>query len=171
MINRNINGEQNKVIINSNDVNVLNIDICGDNNTIILEEGIVVKGILSLKIEGNNCKISIGKYSSFEGTEISIAVDNICVSIGEDCMFARDTLLLASDFHSIFDLNSGQRTNSSKNIDVKNHVWIASRVIILKGTAVGNNSIIGAGSVVHGSFDNNCVISGNPSEIFCQKKL
>lgn len=164
MINKTIDGKNNSLNIKSNKINNLNIDIVGDNNDIVIEEDVVVKGLLGLKIEGNNCKILINKNTTFEGSEIDLAEDNVNVLIGEDCMFARETLLLASDFHSIFDLKTGQRTNSAKNIILGNHTWIATRSIILKGTIVGNNSIIGAGSVVHGKFDNNSIISGNPAK-------
>lgn len=37
--------------------------------------------------------------------------------------------------------------------------------IILKGTVIGNNCVIGAGSVVHGKFEDNCVIAGNPAKV------
>ena len=36
---------------------------------------------------------------------------------------------------------------------------------ILKGTIIGNNSIVSAGSVVKGHFPDNCIIQGNPATI------
>ena len=36
--------------------------------------------------------------------------------------------------------------------------------IILKGTIIGHNSIVGAGSVVSGKFKSNSIICGNPAE-------
>lgn len=35
------------------------------------------------------------------------------------------------------------------------------------GTQLGNNVIVGAGSVVHGKFPDNVVIAGNPAKIIC----
>ena len=37
--------------------------------------------------------------------------------------------------------------------------------IILKGTTLGDNCIVGAGSVVHGDFPSNSMIAGNPARI------
>lgn len=39
--------------------------------------------------------------------------------------------------------------------------------IILCGTQIGNNVIIGANSVVSGEYPDDCVIAGNPAKIIC----
>lgn len=41
--------------------------------------------------------------------------------------------------------------------------------IILKGTTLGENCIVGAGSVVSGNFPDNVVIAGNPARILKYK--
>ena len=43
--------------------------------------------------------------------------------------------------------------------------FIGMNSIILKGTTLGNNVIVGAGSVVHGKFPDNVIIAGNPAKI------
>jgi acetyltransferase-like isoleucine patch superfamily enzyme len=44
-----------------------------------------------------------------------------------------------------------------------NNVWIGGNVIILKGTRIGDNSVISAGSVVSGRIPKNQVWGGNPA--------
>ena len=43
--------------------------------------------------------------------------------------------------------------------------WIAAGVIVLPGVVLGDNILVGAGSVVTKSFNGNCVIAGNPAKI------
>lgn len=45
------------------------------------------------------------------------------------------------------------------------NVFIGCNCIILKGTKLGDNCIVGAGSVVHGEFPEGCVLAGNPARI------
>lgn len=45
------------------------------------------------------------------------------------------------------------------------NVWIASRAIILAGVEIGDNSIVGAGSVVTKSVPPDVVVAGNPARI------
>lgn len=47
------------------------------------------------------------------------------------------------------------------------NVFVGMRAIILMGTHIGNNVVIGAGSVVSGFFPDNVVIAGNPAKVIC----
>ncbi|MDN5091633.1 hypothetical protein [Aliarcobacter butzleri] len=47
---------------------------------------------------------------------------------------------------------------------LRNNCWIAN-VVIMPEVSIGNNVIIGAGSIVTKSFPSNCVIAGNPAKI------
>jgi acetyltransferase-like isoleucine patch superfamily enzyme len=50
-------------------------------------------------------------------------------------------------------------------IVIGNNVMIGRNCIFLPNTTVGNNCIIGAGSVVRGKFPDNSVIIGNPAQV------
>lgn len=93
---------------------------------------------------------------------ISIAEDSNTVTIGRDCMISSGVSIIASDFHSVIDLNTGKRINYASGVSIVEHVWIGLNAIILKNSVIDNNVIIGAGPVVRGEFEQNCVISGNP---------
>ena len=58
------------------------------------------------------------------------------------------------------------RTNVDKEIRMGNHVWVASNVKVLKGSAIGNNNIIAAGTILTKPIKgNNMIIGGNPAKI------
>lgn len=48
---------------------------------------------------------------------------------------------------------------------IGDNVWIGWGSIILKGTVIGNNCVVGAGSLVAGKFPDNVVIASNPGKI------
>lgn len=53
----------------------------------------------------------------------------------------------------------------AKPIKVGNNVWIGGNVIVLPGVEIGDNSVIGAGSVVTKSIPSNVVAVGNPCKV------
>ena len=77
-------------------------------------------------------------------------------------MIASDVVITDSDWHGIYD-----RTDYVAKplpVTIAKNVWIGERSIILKGTEIGENSIIGAGSVVSGKVPANVVYAGNPAK-------
>lgn len=87
------------------------------------------------------------------------------IRIGKDCMFSKGINLYTSDMHSILD-SSSKVINKGSNIEIGDHVWVGLNAMILKGSAILHNSIIGAGSVVTKKFtESNVVIAGNPAQI------
>ncbi|MBR2669802.1 MAG: transferase [Solobacterium sp.] len=56
--------------------------------------------------------------------------------------------------------------NHAKDIVINNHVWIGMRSLILKGTLIKNNCVVGAGSICNKDYEkDNCMIAGNPAKI------
>lgn len=52
-------------------------------------------------------------------------------------------------------------------IDIGMYCFIGCRTTILCGVKIGNNSIIGAGSLVNRDIPDNCVAAGNPCRVIC----
>ena len=57
------------------------------------------------------------------------------------------------------------RVIKTKEIRIKKNAWIGARVNILAGVTIGENAIIGTGSVVTKDIPDNCVAVGNPARI------
>jgi len=52
-----------------------------------------------------------------------------------------------------------------KRVTIKKNAWIGGSCVILPGVSIGENTIIGAGSVVSKSIPDNVVAYGNPCKI------
>lgn len=48
---------------------------------------------------------------------------------------------------------------------IGNNVWIGGNTVILPGVHIGDNAVIGAGSVVTGDIPPWCVAAGNPCRV------
>lgn len=56
----------------------------------------------------------------------------------------------------------------AKPIIIGNNVWIGGNVTILPGVEIGDNTVIGAGSVVTRSISSNVTAAGNPCRVLKQ---
>lgn len=68
---------------------------------------------------------------------------------------------------TIFDMNiiPTERKLFSKPVIIHKNVWIGENVSILSGVEIGENSIIGAGSVVTKNIPMNTIAIGNPARV------
>jgi len=63
-------------------------------------------------------------------------------------------------------LTIGNKANDNSYLPVIGHnVTVGAQVVIIGDIEIGDNVVIGAGSVVVKSFPSNCVIAGNPAKI------
>lgn len=53
----------------------------------------------------------------------------------------------------------------TKEIHIKRNAWIGARVNILPGVTIGENAIVGTGSIVTKDVPDNAVVVGNPAKI------
>ena len=118
---------------------------------------------------GRGSKIIVYKNAILElGDKFAISASSTIscrkhMKFGKDIQFSWDCLVMDSDTHAIMD-EQGNRINHNKEIIFDDKVWIGNGCMILKGTHVPNNCVIGARSVVAGSkFDDHTIIVGNPA--------
>lgn len=65
-------------------------------------------------------------------------------------------------------LDAGQRAAGlefSREIRVGNNVWFGAGVTVLPGVTIGDNTVIGAGSIVNKDIPANVVAAGNPCRV------
>lgn len=162
-----INGNNNVISLSKNNLYTnCTIFINGDNTNIeILESKFSIRN-LGVWCKGNNNLVKISKDSSFESCDIHSIEDNCRVYIGCNCAFSRNVKIYPTEGHSIIDIEKNKIINTPQPIQINDNCWIGDSVIILKGTKIESNTIIGAGSVVTKAIkDSNVVIAGNPAKI------
>ncbi|MBR5372396.1 MAG: acyltransferase [Oscillospiraceae bacterium] len=88
------------------------------------------------------------------------------LSIGSYCKITRGTIILQHDYsRSVLRRAYGEVLDVCKQAKIGNNVFIGMNSIILMGTTIGDNVIVGAGSVVSGTIPSNCVVAGNPAKV------
>ena len=116
------------------------------------------------------CGISVGKGTIFYNPQ-TIQIDRsrtYLLTIGEYCKITSGVTILTHDYsRSVLRRVYGEIIGEGKKTYIGNNVFIGMNSIILMGSHIGDNVIVGAGSVVHGKFPNNVVIAGNPAKIIC----
>lgn len=98
------------------------------------------------------------------------------IYIGANTAVGGNCKILDNDFHPIdaeerirlLQNVRGEETGDlipAKEIYIGQNCFLGCNSIILKGTVLGNNCVVGAGAVVCGRFEDDCVIAGNPARI------
>jgi acetyltransferase-like isoleucine patch superfamily enzyme len=84
------------------------------------------------------------------------------ITIGKNSMLARGVYITDADWHGIYN-----RTVLGKSAPVVlgDNVWVGDCATVCKGVTIGENSVIGAGSVVVNDIPPHSVAAGNPAKI------
>lgn len=87
------------------------------------------------------------------------------IIVGNDSVFAHETLVRTTDSHSILD-SEGKRINPAQDVIIGNHVWVGLGVLILKGSKIADHNIIAAKSLVSSKapYESNIIMAGGPAK-------
>ena len=100
-----------------------------------------------------NGKLEIGDKCFFN-SDIQIACHNKIV-IGEGCRFGPGTKIFDHDY-DYMEFESGKHLSTP--IKIGNNVWVGANVVILRGTEIGDDCVIAAGTVLKGQYPENSLI-------------
>lgn len=109
---------------------------------------------------GSNTHMGDHVYANFN---LTIVDDGQC-HIGNYVMFAPN-VVISTTGHPLHPSLRDKGAQFSLPVVIKDHVWIGSNVTIMPGVTIGENSVIGAGSVVTRDIPANVVASGVPCRV------
>lgn len=98
---------------------------------------------------------------NFVGNFNLSVLDEAEVRIGHNVMIGPNCTLTTI----VHALDAGQRNRGvmrANPINIGDNVWIASNVVVLPGVTIGDNAVIGAGSVVTADIPSDTLAFGNP---------
>lgn len=120
-------------------------------------------GEIMIQARTAEAEVVIGEENWLNNNSCIIATQHIF--IGNGCQIGDLVMILDSDFHEINPERRNLSMGLAKPVRIGNNVWLGSRVMVLKGVSIGDNSVIAAMSVVTESIPSNCVAAGIPAKI------
>jgi len=87
------------------------------------------------------------------------------ITIDDDVMIAGGVRLITNNH----DLDN-RKVVTCKPVHIKRNCWIGAGATILRGVTIGENSVVGAASVVTKDVPDNVIVAGNPAKIIREIK-
>jgi acetyltransferase-like isoleucine patch superfamily enzyme len=108
-------------------------------------------------------EIMFGNNSGATGSTLMAAIK---IVIGNNVLIGANSMLIDNDFHNPDpDKRLSGDDIPARPIIIEDNVFIGTNCMILKGITIGENSVIGANSVVVNSIPKNSIAIGNPCKV------
>lgn len=117
-------------------------------------------GCTHLEARGTST-IRIGAQSVVNNACVLIA-EGPGITIGARALLGPEVMVFDSDFHSLHPDERQSGTPARARVLIGRNVFLGARTMVLKGVEIGDNSVIGAGSVVTRDVPPNVIAAGNP---------
>lgn len=108
-------------------------------------------------------RISIGDDCFFNSGCVVTCHNKI--TIGNNTRFGPNVLIFDHDYDFKNQNPERRKTHLSSPIIIGNNVWIGGGCVILRGTNIGDNCVIGAGSIVKGNVESGIILTQVRKEV------
>lgn len=112
---------------------------------------------------GKNIELGENFYANFNCTILDVAK----VIIGNNVQFAPNVSIFTAG-HPIHPDSRNSGYEYGIEITIGDNVWIGGNTVVNPGVHIGNNSVIGSGSVVTTDIPDNVIAVGNPCRVLRQ---
>ena len=130
--------------------------------SVVFGDDVALWGRVNAWTYARDARIIIADGVMMSGTRFACACQ---IRVGRNSILA-DAAIRDTDFHSTrADRRSASAPIRVAPVEIGDNVWVAASAILLPGTHVGENSVIGAAAVCMRSFPANKVILGNPAKV------
>jgi maltose O-acetyltransferase len=119
-------------------------------------------------LRSKHIRIGEGCYI-FSPNHVSIDTERPhMLHIGDYCKITSGVKIMTHDYSRsvLCNLDYGNVGEAGKTV-IGNNCFLGLNALILMGTKIGDNCIVGAGSVCCGTYPSNSVIAGNPAKVIC----
>lgn len=110
---------------------------------------------------GGKATLEVGD-NTFINCGTTISARNKIV-IGKNCQIATGVVMMDDDFHGTSDDRDSYEAPTP--IIIEDNVWLATRVIVLKGVTIGEGSTVASGAVVTKDIPPFCIAAGVPAKV------
>ena len=119
-------------------------------------------------LRNHGVKIGTNVYFRYPShTMIDISRPSL-IELGNDLDINDNFTIMAHDFGTfVFRNLYNDYVNSSGKVIIGNNIYFGRDVTILKGVSIGDNCIIGLGSIVTHDIPSNSVVCGAPAKVIC----
>lgn len=123
-------------------------------------EGCYIEPPLHSNFGGAHCHFGKMIYANFNLT----LVDDTHIYVGDNTMFAPN-VVVATAGHPIVPEMRRDGLQYNMPVHIGKNCWIGASVLIMPGVTIGDNVVIGAGSVVTKDLPSNVLAFGNPCRV------
>ncbi len=123
-------------------------------------EGCYIEPPLHANWAGRHCHFGNNVYANFGLT----LVDDTHIYVGDGTMFGPN-VVIATAGHPILPSLRAKAYQYNAPVHIGSNCWLGAGVIVMPGITIGDNVVVGAGSVVTKDLPSNVVAVGNPCRV------